>query len=162
MAHLTPQQYAAIKAEITADPVLAAQPMNSDGAYNIAAALNLPASPDFIVWKTSVTSQEIGNAMNANEVGGLTTANTNRLMVMERYSGGTFSPARADMRAGFDGVFSGAGGALTRAALLTLYKRSATRFEKVLATGTGTDASPATITAESPVAYNEIEIARAA
>ena len=161
MSHLTTAQYQAIKAAILADPALAAQPQNSDGAFNIAVELNKVASPAFVVWKNSVTSKEVGEAMNSTEVGGLTTANTNRLLVMQAYSGDVFNPSRADTRAGFDSIFSASGGTLTRPALLALYKRNATRFEKILAIGTGSDASPATMPVESPIDYSEIQIARA-
>ena len=161
MSHLTTAQLQLIKAAIIADPALSAKPQNSDGAFEIAVELNKPATPAFVVWKLSVTAKEMGEAMNSTEVSGLTTANTNRLMVMHAYSGDVFNPSRLDTRTGFDSVFSGTGGALTRAALLTLYKRNATRFEKVLATGTGTDLSPANMAVESPVDYTHILDARA-
>lgn len=156
---MTPAQLTTLKAAILADPALAAQPMNTDGDYNIAEALNQPAAPVFIVWKNSVTKNQVGEAMNSSEVGGLTTANSNRLMVMQAYSD-SFNPSRSDTRAGFDSVFGGAGGVLTRAALLILYKRGASRFEKILATGTGTDALPAAMGEEGPVSYSDVGIAR--
>jgi len=42
---LTTAQYQTLKAAIVADPTLSAQPLNSDGAFAIAAALNAIASP---------------------------------------------------------------------------------------------------------------------
>ena len=157
---LTPAQLTTLKAEILADPVLAAQPMDGNGHAVIADAMNALATPTFTVWKSKVTTQEVGEAFNSSEVGGLTTANTNRLVVMEAYSGGTFNPSRADTRAGFDSVFSGAGGVLTRAALLALYKRTARRIEKLFATGTGSDAVPATLVFEGAVNNSDIDAAR--
>jgi hypothetical protein len=56
---LTPAQLATLKTAILADSVLAAQPMNSDGAYAIALTLNELATPAFIVWKTNVSVEEI-------------------------------------------------------------------------------------------------------
>ena len=48
-----------MKAAIDADPALAAQPLNSDGAYAIKEVLNQTAAPDFIVWRTAVPVDEI-------------------------------------------------------------------------------------------------------
>lgn len=158
---LNTAQLSTLKAFILADPTLNAFPMNSDGAYEIAKRLNLAASPAFIVWKTSVPIKEVGENMNSSEVSGLTTANTNRLSVLGQYSGNVFNPARADTRAAFDSIFSGTGGQLTRAALAILWKRSATVGEKLFATGTGSDASPATLVVEGAIAYQEVEAARA-
>lgn len=157
---MTPAQLLTIKADILANPDLVVAPLGSDGADAIAKKYNAEAVPAFTVWKTSVSIREIGEAMNSTEVGGLTTANSNRLMVMQSYSDGFFNPSRADTRAGFDGVFGGAGGVLTRAALLVLYKRKATRLEKLFALGTGTDPAPATMAFEGLVTYGDIETAR--
>lgn len=63
-------------------------------------------------------------------------------------------------RAFFDDVFSGAGGTNTRAALLVLWKRLATRIEKLFATGTGSDAVPATLVFEGEVSVQDIIEAR--
>ena len=154
---LTMQQLQTIKAAILADSALLALYNTAPSGEQLAAdALNLAASATFTVWKTSVTTREMGEAFNSSEVGGLTTANTNRLIVMQAYSGGVFNPSRTDTRAGFDGVFSGAGGALTRAALLVLYKRLALRAEKILATGTGSDAVPATLGWEGQITYQDV------
>jgi len=157
---LTAGQLTILKAAILADGALAAQPNTPDGAFAIAVALNAIASPSFTVWKTSVPVSEVGEAMVSTEVSGLTTANTNRLQVMVQYSGGVFNPSRPDTRAGFDSIFSGAGGVNTRALMLALWKRLATRAEKVFATGTGSDASPATLTWEGSLSYVDVLTAR--
>lgn len=157
---MTPSQLITLKAAILADPALAAMPMNSDGDYDIATALNLQASPTFTVWRTNVPTAQVGIAMNSTEVSGLTTANTNRLIVMEAYSGGSFNPSILDVQAGFNSVFSGAGGALTRAALLVLWKRLALRGEKIFATGAGSDAAPATMGFEGSISPTDVHLAR--
>jgi hypothetical protein len=140
---LTPAQMQTLKTNIIADPILAAWPNNTDGAFEIAKAYNLQATPNFTLWKKVVTIVEVGTAMQSTAVAGLTTANTSRLQVMAMYSGGVFNPSLTDTRAAFDDVFSVAAGAQTRANLLALYKRFATRIEKLFAVGTGSDASPA-------------------
>lgn len=153
---LSPAQKVVFKADIIAKQANGQPLFGVTNEQIIADHYNALASPAFVVWKSSVTTREVGDAMNSTEVGGLTTAASNRLMVMEAYSGGTFSPGRADTRAGFDGVFSGAGGVLTRAALLALYKRSARVLEKLFATGAGSDAVPAALVVEGTTTPQEI------
>ncbi len=63
---------------------------------------------------------------------------------MAVYAGAGVNPSLADRRQCFDDIFSGAGGATTRANLLALWKRLATFAQKLFSTGTGSDAVPAT------------------
>ena len=167
MAYLTTAQLVTLKNYINTVPAWSVLPNNSDTAFFIADQLAQTFTPSFTIWKSSVTVAQVGEGMNSNEVGGLTTANSTRLQVMASYSGGAFDPSRADTRAGFDGIFSGAGGTLTRAALLVLYKRLANHLEKLFSTGTGTDASPATMglgaqgrPIEGSISYVEVQQAR--
>lgn len=111
----------------------------------------------FIVWRTKVTNDELGDAMNGTEVAGLSSLNMQRLQVLAAYSGGSQNMARADRRAAFDAVFSGAGGAVTRASMATLWKRAVTRAEQALASGTGTTLSPGLTTYEGEV--GELDVA---
>lgn len=157
---MTPQQLATLKTNIEADPVLNAKPMTSAGAYEIAEAYNALASPSWTVWKTNVTINEVGKKFNGSELAGLTTGNQTRLQTLALYLAGGVNPSLADNRAFFDDVFSGAGGANTRAALLILWKRLATRAEKLFSSGTGSDASPATVTFEGPVSSSDVQQAR--
>ena len=157
---LLPSQFAILKAAILADPVLTAQPNNEDGAFTIAAAFNATAVPDFWVFKTRVTNEEIGDAMNGTEITGLASLPMQRLQVLGAYSNGTQNPSRADRRAAFDQVFSGAGGATTRASLAVLWRRLATRAEKLFATGTGSTGSPATMSFEGALTFAEVLSAR--
>ena len=153
---LTPAQQATLKTAIQADAQLIAFPHTADGANQISDLLNLAASPAFTVWKTSVSNELIGNAMNGTEVIGLSALQMQRLQLLSAYSNGTQDPSRADRRAAFDGVFSGAGGTITRPALIALWKRFATRIEKIFATGAGSDASPANLNFEGSVSGIEI------
>lgn len=157
---MTTAQLATLKAAILADPVLAAKPLNSDGAFDIAAAMNAPASPAFTVWKTNVSINEVGKAFNGTELAGLTTGNQTRLQTLAQYLAGGVNPSNVGNRQFFDDVFSGAGGTNTRANLLALWKRTATRAEKLFATGTGSDAVPATLTFEGQLSYQDVEAAR--
>lgn len=152
---LTPAQKATLKTHITT---------NSDTnalyvAGNLAALadmLNLPSSPAITVWKTSVSKDAIAqNGFNPAELAGLTSLNTQRLQNLAAWFS-FVNPSSASVRQFFDDIFSGAGGTNTRAALLALWKRFATRFENLYKTGTGSDASPGTIVVEGPLDYTEL------
>lgn len=161
---LTDAQYAALKADIAADPALTSQPNNPDGHFLIAREYNKQATPDFTVWRTAVTITEIGDSMVGTEVANLTTANVSRLQLIFAMSGDAIDPSKNDRRKFFDDIFSGTGGANTRAALLTLWKRLATRAEKLFANingGDGSNATPARLRFEGELSYQDVEIARA-
>jgi len=157
---LTTAQLIVLKADILADPILNAFPNNSDGASAIAEAYNQQASPNFTVWKTSVTITEIGDKIAGTELSGLSSLNSTRLQTVVVLSADGVNPSLPDRRAFFDDIFSGAGGSITRANLLVLWKRIATRAEKLFATGTGSDAVPATMSFEGTLAYQDVLTAR--
>jgi len=149
---LSPAQYAALKADILADPVLAAFPQNSDGAFEIAKAYNLPASPDFWVWRTHLPQAEIVNTTTTEATVFSWTQFIARTVQeqagwREMFADGGFVDAsKANVRQGFADIFSGAqaGPVAQRAHLLTVGRVKATRIQKLFSTGTGSTASPAT------------------
>lgn len=157
---LTDPQLQTMKADIAADSVLNNQPDNSDGAFAIAVAYNLNASPSFTVWRTQVSITEVGNNIVGTELAGLSTLNNTRLQTVVILCADGINSSLPDRRAFFDDIFSGAGGTLTRPKLLLLWKRLATRAEKLFATGTGSVASPATMSFEGSVSYKDVERAR--
>ena len=157
---LTTQQLTTLRAHIDASPDLSAQPNNSDGHYAIAALLNADAAPAFTVWKTNVPRDEVGKAFVATALAAITAGNNDKLSNFAQWND-VVNPSRADQRAFFDDVFSVAAGASTRAALLALWKRIATRGEKLYATGTGSDGSPATLVVEGTITPTDIDRARA-
>lgn len=157
---LTPAQQTTLKAAILADGTLNAFPNTSDGAAGIAALLNVDSSPAFIVWKTNVSLTEVGDHIDGVELSNLTTAESNRMQVIASYSVDGVNPSVIDRRAMFDDIFNGAGGATTQASLLALWKRTATAGEKIFATGTGSDADPATLDFEGQLSYQDITTAR--
>lgn len=136
--NLTTAQLQALKVWLTAN----ASGLNDEQS---AALLNAAASPAFTVWKTSVSIGKVGDNLVGTDLAGLSTLNHTRLQTVVTLSAGGVNPSLADRRAFFDDVFSGAGGTLTRAKLLILWKRLATVGEKLFAVGTGTDVSPATL-----------------
>lgn len=157
---LTTQQQAALKAFILADATLNAFPSNSDGAYAIAEAINQPANPAFIVWKTAVSVDEImRNGMDWARVDNLTVGKARIWDCLGRL--GTFDASKINVRAGIDAAWVGTAADLAvRAAIYTHCKRSATVIEKLFATGTGSDASPATMSFEGAISYQDVQAAR--
>jgi hypothetical protein len=150
---LTAEQKTTLRAFVVATPALNALYTigNLDG---LAAALNAPAAPTFTVWKSQVTLGAIGKAMNGAELANLIAANTSRLQVRAAFMAAGENPSIADTRAFYDDVFSTGG--LTKTALAVLWRRAASVVEKVLAIGTGSDASPATLTFEGTLPFNDL------
>ena len=160
---LTTAQAQAIKAVIVADQVLSAYPLNSDGAFAIAAALNLEASPAFVVWRTSVPQDEITqNGFTWTEVDNLSVGKARIWEWLFLNESRSMNPSKANVRAGIVECWSGtAGKVAVQASVFSHCKRNATRAEKALATGTGTDATPAKMDYEGALSYQDIEQARA-
>jgi hypothetical protein len=159
---LTTAQLQALKAAIDADPVLSAQPLNSDGAFFIAAALNQEVAPAFVVWRTSVPLEEItSNGFAWTLVDALSAGSARIWEWMFDNSSRSINPSKANIRQGIADVWSGTAGKLAvQASVLGHCKRNATRAEKILATGTGTTESPAAMGFEGALSYQEIETAR--
>jgi hypothetical protein len=157
---MTPAQLQTLKAYILADPVLSAFPMNSDGSYAIAQLLNLPADPAFVVWKTDVSIDEImRNGMDWARVDNLSVGKARIWDWLGRL--GVINASKTNVRAGIDAAWVGTAADLAvRAAIYTHCKRSATVLEKLFATGTGSDASPATMVVEGAISYQEVDAAR--
>lgn len=156
---LTAAQLLTLKNDILADPILNAFPANSDGAFAIADLYNVQASPAFTVWKTSVATSECKKAMVWTEFIGRSVGERDAWTFM--LSNGFINPADSNVRQGILDIFSGATGATSRANLTALGKRLATRSEKLFSTGTGSDATPATMAVEGRLSYQDILTARA-
>ena len=154
---MTPAQLATLKAAILADPVLVAWPQGSDGAFEIAAALNLPATPSFIVWRSSLTPELSRKAIIAGAVqlDNLTVGKRDALLYL---CAGTLDCTDAALRDAIDNL-CGTQNTL-KASLAAAEKRSALRIEKIFSTGTGSDASPALCAREGTVTYSEVREAR--
>lgn len=161
---LTSAQQATLKAYITNDETLNAFPNNSDGAFAIAALLNVAASPDFYVWKSSVEVGEImQNGFDWTRVDNLTVGKSRIWDWMMRT--GVINPSRANVRAGVLAVFATAGDLNTRLAVFQHSQRLATVAEKLFATGTGTatteqGAGPAVMGFEGNLSYQDVDTAR--
>ena len=154
---LTASQKVALKNDIAADPVLSAYPVTPDGAFAIAEVYNEGATPAFVVWRTSVSVDEImNNGFVWTAVDALTNGKARIWEWMTRL--GTINPSKANIRQGLQDAF-GAGSAMSNAIAPHL-KRSASRVERLFATGTGTTQSPGTLVFEGRITYQDIQEAR--
>jgi len=163
---MTPTQLQTLKTAILADPVLAAKAGTADGRYDIAAALNLAAAPDYWVWRTSVSTDALqaDPGFDWTRVDNLTTG---KARIWEWItSAPTINPAQANVRAGFAATWSAAGDAATLAAVLGVCRRTCRRAEKLFTVassgGTGARGSatnPDTMTFEGSVSVNDVEAA---
>jgi hypothetical protein len=151
---LTPTQLTALAGDIAGNAntvtingvatAISAVGHGADNAQQVANWYNLTRAPAWTVWKKAVTVKQVGDAINSTELAGLTSLNTQRLQTLAQYTDGTFDFSLADRRNAFNDIFSGAGGATTRASLLVLWKRLATNAQKLFSSGTGSDPAPAT------------------
>jgi len=155
---LTTEQQATLKAFIEADQTLNAIPNTIDGAFAVADLINEEASPSFVVWKTDLPTRDCKKAMVWTEYIARSVGERDAWQFM--LSNGTINPADANVRQGILDIFSGPGGVGSRAALTAIAKRNATIVEKLFATGTGTDASPGTMTFEGTISYQDVLAAR--
>jgi hypothetical protein len=158
---LTPAQAAALQTAVLADPVLSLKPHTSDGAYDIAAAFNLDAASAFVVWKTFVRQEVITqNGFDWVRVDNLSVGKARIWEWLFANPDRSINPSKANVRAGIDECWKGTAADLAvRAAVYVHCKRNATRAEKLFATGTGTDAEPATMVFEGSLSYYDVQAA---
>jgi hypothetical protein len=151
----TPQQQI-IKSLVQGDSTLNAIPNGPDGAFAISEALSLNASPDFIVWKSDVDPNEVmKNGMDWTQVDNLSAGKARIWEWLTKL--GFINAAKPNVRAGIDATWTGNASMLAvRTAVYVHCKRKASRLEKALSTGTGTDVSPATMGYEGTVSYLDV------
>jgi hypothetical protein len=146
--------YTVLKAALLAetDPTFVTHRDNGD-TTRMAEWLNGDSA--FIVWKTRLTVKEMASAYVWTEMDSFTNAAKQYQFTLMREAG-EINPADANVRSGLNEIFAGGGLATTRANLVALCKRAATRGEKVFATGTGTDGSPGTLTFEGALSSTDV------
>ena len=157
---LTPAQQQTLKTFIQNDAALNAIPNTLDGAWDVAAQLNLAAYPVFTVWRTNVAIDEImRNGMDWARVDNLSVGKARIWEWMTKL--GTINAAKPNIRAGIDAAWVGTAADLAvRAAVYTHCKRAATVVEKLFASGTGSDAVPATMAFEGAIGFQDVYDAR--
>lgn len=178
---LTQAQLTVLAADIAADPVLSAKPKNSDGAFDIAAAYKLPASPAFYVWQTKCPVQDIEDAVlwanftpqdspDGTQLWGNRALQCQgkqfnlQLMISGKTTIDCSKPGkRAGLQDALTAIPSGSSGANKGGgwnAVQQVMSRQANRAEKLFATGTGTQAEPATMAFEGSFSLDDIQTAR--
>lgn len=164
---LTPAQLATLKAAILADPALNAQPMNSDGAFAIAVAMNTTATPNFFVWDQLVPQSRImQNGFDWVRVDNLSIGKARIWEWLFDNDQKAIDANKANVRAGIAECWKGT--AADNAVRFTVFQhcqRLATRGEKLFATGLGTttDADgvgPASLVVVGSISYQDVEAAR--
>lgn len=170
--NLTNGQLQALKAVIVGDATLNAFPNNADGNIEVAAALNLNASPDYWVWRTALSIGEIYETTTADGTFWswpifIARSQGERDGWRTMVGSGSINPSLANTRQGIADIFSGAGGATQRTHLLAVARRKASRAEKSLAVATingagtrGSTANPDTMTFEGKLTHLDVEAAR--
>lgn len=178
---LTPAQLATLKSHINASNDLNVYPNNSDGNFAIAALLNLSASPDYFVWRSSVTRQDVYNSVgdgssswnwSTYKAQSVTEQNAWTQMFM----GDQCNFGQLNNRVGVQTIFTGSAPQnAQRDHVLSVGRRKATRLEKLLAiavvsppantgnnTGTarGSTTNPDVLGYEGSVDFNDVEAAR--
>lgn len=147
---LTTAQLQALKTDIEANTeptVINALAAGDAGA--IANWYNLAASPDYYLFKETVSSDEIRDLIDAQNIADITDADRGRcvdLLAIRADRG--FSGANARDRSAWDDIFSAATGDESQQAIAAYWTRLATNAEKVfsLATGSGANAANADTT----------------
>jgi len=150
---LTTQQIATLKTTCTADPTCNALALAADD-FGMAAWFNTAST--FIVWRTSVSAEEVmqSDAFNWTRVDNLSVGKARIWDQMFRF--GFINPSKPNVQAGINAVWVGTAADLAvRAAVYVVCKRPATRAEQALATGTGTDAVPGQLTYEGQISFAE-------
>lgn len=133
----------------------------------IAAAYSALASPTFWVYRTSLSRTEVQNQLSPDSTLWNWTAYINRSQGerdawRELFSGPgqTMDASRPNIQPAIDNIFSGTGIAAQQRAHVTAWlRRPATRIEKLLATGTGSTASPAALTYEGGLSAADVALA---
>jgi hypothetical protein len=166
---LSNPQLATLAAHIAADSAFDVQPHDTTGAQVVANTLNLPASPEYWVWKTRLSREELMAQISPDATSFSWTIfiarsqgerDAFREIFVTDDSGRPYcNPSLPNVRAGFTDIFSGAGGATQRTHLLAISRRLASRVEKLFASGAGTTAAPSVLVYEGPLSPQDVILA---
>lgn len=161
-AQFTQAQLNIIKADMLTHAELDAARLAGDDT-TLAAYYNTIASPAFTVWRTNVSLDEIqaNSAFDWALVDNLTVGKGRIWEWMFNNQATSINPSKSNVQAGISACWVGSAPLVAvRDAILLQCKRSATRLEKLFATGTGTVASPAIMVVEGDISPAEISGAR--
>lgn len=161
-AQLTSAQIATLKAACIAD-VATCKPLH-DAADDVGLAAYFNAdTANFIAWRTSVTKEEITQdaAFDWTRIDNLSVGKARIWDQMFDNPTRSLNASNSNVRAGIAATWVGSAADLAvQAAVLAKCKRSTTRAERTLATGTGTYVSPATLTFQGSISPAEASLIR--
>lgn len=173
---LTPAQLQTLKTDIAANTATvqfggeAVQirnlPLNDDANFEIAAWYNGVAAPDFWVWRTNVSREEIYNSTSPDSTTWNWTTYKNQAVAeqnawVQMFMGDRANFSQPNLRAGIAAIFTGSAQAnAQRDHCLAMGRRKSTRAEKLLATGTGSGGTPATTGFEGNLSFGQVSQAR--
>ena len=156
---LTPIQIA-LKADVLAslDPLVIAARSAPRNDQALADLYNASAAPAFVVWKTRVTQDEIMlNGFDWTRVDNLSVGKARVWEWLFDNAAKSVNPSKTNIRAGIDQAWQGTAADLAvRAAVYVHCKRLATRAERLLATGTGLDATPGLLVFEGTLTPQQV------
>ena len=151
---LTPAQVASLRTLANTDPIASGYVATAD---DIALASWFNEVTVHVVWRTTLNPEMSRLAIieGATQLDALTIGKRDSLFWL---CSGNLNPSITSVRAAIDDL-CGTQNTL-KGALQSAQKRTATRAEKALASGTGTTANPATMTYESLLSYAEASTIR--
>lgn len=154
---LTEVQIASLRAACFSDAPAAAFFQSPGDAAGLRGYLNATTSPAFIVWRTRVTQDEIMlNGFDWARVDNLSVGKARVWEWIFDNDAKAINPSKPNVRSGIDATWVGTSADLAvRAAVYGHCKRAATRAERMLAIGTGTEAVPAVMTIEGEISETE-------
>ena len=153
---LTTAQQTTLAAAIRADTdpaVVAALDIRND----VLLAELYNAASTFIVWRTNITPNEYREAIVWTEVDALTAGKARIWEWVTQQMTAPIDASKANVRQGLMDCW--ASNTTTRTQLTAAAKRTATKAEKLFATGTGTTATPGTLGWEGTLSYTDIGVA---
>lgn len=154
---LTTQQAATLKAALLADPALAQWIVEYRDDL-IRDYYNAPSSPAFTVWRTSVSQDEImQNGFDWTRVDNLSVGKARVWEWLFDNGSTSINPSKTNVRAGIDQTWVGTAADLAvRAAVYVHCKRTASRVERIFASGTGSDAVPGLMGFEGEISTSDV------
>lgn len=161
-AQLTSTQVATLKAACIADVVVCKPLHDAADDTGLAAYFN-GDTITYIVWRTAVTKEEITQdaAFDWTRVDNLSVGKARIWTEMFDNGSRAINAANSNVRAGIAAVWTGtAADNAVQAAVLAKCKRSATRAERILASGTGTTVAPALLTFQGAISVAEASLIR--
>lgn len=154
---MLPADLTALRAACFADPGASAFFQAPGDAAGLKAYLNTPTSPAFIVWRTVVTQDEIMlNGFDWTRVDNLSVGRARVWEWLFDNAANAINPSKSNIRSGIDQVWQGTQADLNvRDAVYGHCKRTATRAEKMLASGVGTTQNPGVTTFDGQVSDHD-------